>query len=195
MLRYNTQQKRLVLPEYGRFIQQMVDHCVTIEDRDERTRCAYSIVASMANLFPELKQGGEYSSKLWDHLAIMSGFQLDIDYPCEIIRPDSLHTQPDKVEYQKSTTYRRTYGKMVEQMIARAAAMEQNEERDEFIHLLANQMKKLLTEVNREGVEDARVFKDLYEMSDGAIRISPDQMKLHEYIIPAQPTGKKKKKK
>ena len=195
MLRYNTQQKRLVLPEYGRFIQQMVDHCVTIEDRDERTRCAYSIVASMANLFPELKQGGEYSSKLWDHLAIMSGFQLDIDYPCEIIRPDSLHTLPDKVEYQKSTTYRRTYGKMVEQVIARAAAMEQNEERDEFIHLLANQMKKLLTEVNREGVEDARVFKDLYEMSDGAIRISPDQMKLHEYIIPAQPTGKKKKKK
>lgn len=195
MLRYNTQQKRLVLPEYGRLIQQMVDHCVTIEDRDERTRCAYSIVASMANLFPEFKQGGEYSSKLWDHLAIMSGFQLDIDYPCEIIRPDSLHTMPDKVEYQKNAPYRRTYGKMVEQMIARAATMEQNEERDEFIHLLANQMKKLLTEVNREGVEDARVFKDLYEISGGAIRISPDQMKLHEYIIPAQPTGKKKKKK
>lgn len=195
MLRYNTQQKRLVLPEYGRYIQQMVDHCVTIEDRDERTRCAYSIVASMANLFPELKHGGEYSSKLWDHLAIMSDFRLDIDYPCEIIRPDSLHTLPDRVDYRKNIPYRRTYGKMVEQMIAKAAAMEPGEERDEFIRLLANQMKKLLTEVNREGVEDARVLKDLYEMSDGAIRITPDQMKLHEYIIPAQPAGKKKKKK
>ncbi|MBO5244102.1 MAG: DUF4290 domain-containing protein, partial [Muribaculaceae bacterium] len=79
MLSYNTQLKHLALPEYGRNIQRMVDYCLTIEDRDERTRCAYSIIASMANLFPELKNGNSYDHKLWDHLAIMSDFKLDID--------------------------------------------------------------------------------------------------------------------
>lgn len=195
MLRYNTQLKRLVLPEYGRNIQSMVDHCLTIEDRQERTRCAYSIIASMANLFPELKTGGEYNHKLWDHLAIMSDFKLDIDYPCEIIGPDNLNSRPSAVSYQTQSPRRRHYGKALEAMIDQAASMPEGEERDELVRMLANQMKKLMIAVNKDGVDDARIFKDLAEISEGAIRISPETMPLRDYVIPQQATGKKKKKK
>ena len=83
MLTYNTQLKRLVLPEYGRHIHQMVDHCLTIEDRDERTRCAHSIIASMSKLFPKIREEEDYQRKLWDPLAIMSNFKLDIGYPTQ----------------------------------------------------------------------------------------------------------------
>lgn len=195
MLRYNTQQKPLILPEYGRNIQSMIDYCRTLEDRDERTRCAYKIIASMANLFPELKSGGEYSHKLWDHLAIMSDFSLDIDYPCEIIRPDNLKSAPAPLHYRAGELKRRQYGRAIEAMIAKVSEMEEGEERSELIGLLANQMKKLLMSVNKDGVDDARIFRDITEISHGAIIIDPSQTKLRDYIIPAQPAGKKKKKK
>ena len=84
--------KRLVLPEYGRNIQNMVDYCLTIEDRAERTDCAYSIVATMGNLFPQLRDLTEFKHLLWDHLAIMADFKLDIDYPYEIVKRESLNT-------------------------------------------------------------------------------------------------------
>ena len=195
MLRYNTQLKPLALPEYGRNIQSMVDHCLSIEDREQRTQCAYTIIESMANLFPDLKNGGEYDHKLWDHLAIMSDFQLDIDYPCEVIKPDNLHTKPERVEYQLDGVRRRHYGKTIEAMIMSAADMEAGEEKDELIKLIAAQMKKTLLAVNSDGVEDSRVFRDLMEISGGRIRVDESQMKIREFIIPAQPTGKKKKKK
>ena len=81
---YNTQQKKLIMPEYGRNVQQMIDHCVSIEDREERTRCANTIINIMGNLFPHLRDVDDFKHKLWDHLAIMSDFKLDIDYPYEI---------------------------------------------------------------------------------------------------------------
>lgn len=195
MLRYNTQLKPLALPEYGRNIQSMVDHCLSIEDRERRTQCAYTIIESMANLFPDLKNGGEYDHKLWDHLAIMSDFQLDIDYPCEVIKPDNLHTKPERVEYQLDGVRRRHYGKTIEAMIMSAVDMESGNEKDELIKLIAAQMKKTLLAVNSDGVEDARVFRDLMEISGGRIRVDESLMKIREFIIPAQPTGKKKKKK
>ncbi len=195
MLRYNTQLKALALPEYGRNIQSMVDHCLTIEDREERTRCAYAIIESMANLFPELKSGGEYDHKLWDHLVIMSDFKLDIEYPCEVIQADNLHTLPNKVEYDRVTADRRQYGKYIEQMIQKAAEIIDDEERNELLAMIANQMKKSLMAINKDGIEDSRVFKDIYEISKGKIRVDESQIKLKEYIITQQPTGKKKKKK
>jgi hypothetical protein len=173
----------------------MVDHCLSIEDREQRTQCAYTIIESMANLFPDLKNGGEYDHKLWDHLAIMSDFQLDIDYPCEVIKPDNLHTKPERVEYQLDGVRRRHYGKTIEAMIMSAADMEAGDEKDELIKLIAAQMKKTLLAVNSDGVEDSRVFRDLMEISGGRIRVDESQMKIREFIIPAQPTGKKKKKK
>lgn len=194
-LSYNTQQPRLIMPEYGRNIQKMVDFCLTIPDREERTRCAYTIVASMANLFPELKQNEESRSKLWDHLAIMSNFQLDIDYPIEVVKADNLQEPPAKIPYSMNTIRHRQYGKAVERVVATISTMEDSPERTELIRLVANQMKKLNLAVNREGVDDTKVFKDLAEMSHGAIVVTPGEILLHEFKAAPEPTGKKKKKK
>ncbi|MBR5898378.1 MAG: DUF4290 domain-containing protein [Muribaculaceae bacterium] len=196
MLKYNTRLKKLILPEYGRNIQQMVDHCITIEDREERTRCAYSIIATMGNLFPNLRDMDDFKHKLWDHLAIMSDFKLDIDYPCEVIKPENLKTLPDKIEYQSSSIKFRHYGKNLELMIAKAASMEDGEEKDVLISYIANHMKKLMLAVNSEGVENAKILKDLRDYSHGAINLDPETYHLHEFKeAPAQQTGKKKKKK
>ncbi len=198
MLTYNSQLKKLVLPEYGRNIQQMVDHCLTIEDRDERTRCAYTIVQNMANMFPQLRAESDYQHKLWDHLMIMSGFQLDVDAPFDdIIKEESLDTKPAPIQYELVPIQYRHYGKNIERMIERAATYPEGEERDALVMLLANHMKKLIFQINNEDVEDAKIFKDLERYSHGAIRLDPQTHHLHEYQIvkPAQPAGKKKKKK
>ena len=196
MLKYNTQLKKLILPEYGRNLQQMVDHCITIEDREERTQCAYSIIATMGNLFPNLRDMDDFKHKLWDHLAIMSDFKLDIDYPCEVIKPENLKTSPDKIEYKSSPIKFRHYGKNLELMIAKAATMEDGEEKDVLISYIANHMKKLMLAVNSEGVENAKILKDLRDYSYGAINLDPETYLLHEFKeASSQQSGKKKKKK
>ena len=198
MLTYNSQLKKLVLPEYGRNIQQMVDHCLTIEDRDERTHCAYTIVQNMANMFPQLRAETDYQHKLWDHLMIMSGFKLDVDFPFDdIIREESLDTKPDSITYELEPIKYRHYGKNIERMIERAATYPEGEERDALVMLLANHMKKLIFQINNEDVEDAKIFKDLERYSHGVIRLDPETHHLHEYQVVKTPqaTGKKKKKK
>lgn len=196
MLKYNTQQKKLVLPEYGRNIQQMVDHCLTIENREERTRCAHAIINSMGNLFPMLRDVEDFKHKLWDHLAIMSDFRLDIDYPYEVVKPENLNTLPEKVEYLNSPIRYRHYGKNIELMITKAAVMEEGEERDALISLIAHHMKKLMLAVNKDGVDDTKILKDLSEYSHGAIKLDPETYHLHEFKEAPSPTnGKKKKKK
>ncbi len=197
MLRYNTQLKKLTLPEYGRNIQQMVDHCLTIEDRDERTRCAHSIINIMGNLFPSLRDVEDFKHKLWDHLAIMSDFKLDIDYPCEIIKPDNLKSKPNKIDYNSSNIRYRHYGKNIEEMIHKASAMNEGEEREALISLIAHHMKKLMLAVNNEGVDDAKIFKDLRDYSHGSINLDPEKYHLHEFkeAQAQQNSGKKKKKK
>ncbi len=195
MLNYNTMQRQLILPEYGRNIQRMVDHCLSIADRDERTACAHSIIRSMGNLFPELR-APENEHKLWDHLMIMSGFNLDIDFPCEVIKAADLETAPQTVAYTQSPMRYRHYGKLMQQMIDKAAAMEPGQERDQMVLLLANHMKKQMLAVNPDGVDDAKVFKDLLELSHGAIRLDTATTRLHEFKeMPVATTGKKKKKK
>lgn len=194
MLTYNTQLKRLVLPEYGRNIHQMVDYCMTIEDRDERTRCAHTIVNSMAKLFPKIREEEDYQRKLWDHLAIMSDFKLDIDYPFEPLKEDNFHTLPEKVPYSSEHIRYKHYGKDIELLINKAISMEEGPERDELTLLIANHMKKLLLSVNSDGVEDAKIFKDLAEYSHGVLRLDPAEVKLCDFKIVTPPSTKKKKK-
>lgn len=197
MLTYNTQLKKLILPEYGRNIQQMVDYCVSIPDREERTVCAHSIIASMGNLFPQLRDTEDFKHKLWDHLAIMSDFKLDIDYPYEVIKPENLESRPEPLNYELSSIKLRHYGKYIELMIAKAVSLEEGEERDALVILIANHMKKLMLAVNPDGVDDAKVFKDLEAYSHGAIRLDPATCRLHEFKAAPTPqtSGKKKKKK
>lgn len=196
MLTYTTHLKKLILPEYGRNIQRMVDHCLTIEDRYERTRCAATIVKTMETLFPIQGNTDDYRRKLWDHLAIMSDFQLDVDVPFELIRPENLDNTPSHIDYDQSDFNYRHYGLIIQRAVAHASEMPEGDERDALVLLLANHMKKLMLAVNSDGVDDEKIFKDLREMSHGAISLRPENVKLHEFkVAPAPATGKKKKKK
>lgn len=155
MLTYNTQQKRLILPEYGRNIQQMVDHCLTIEDRKERTDCAYAIIRAMGNLFPALRDGDD-AKKLWDHLMIMSDFRLDIDFPFEPIGPDRLNVLPDKIPYTTQYIKYRHYGKTIEHLVDKAVTMDEGPERDALVLYIANHMKNSCWRSTRTDVTTPR---------------------------------------
>lgn len=194
MLTYNNHMTRLVLPEYGRNIQNMVDRALEIEDRTTRTAAASAIVDTMFRLFPPSGPTEEYRRKLWDHVIIMSGYRLDVDTPFgEPVQP-SADEHPDPLFYNTDPARRRHYGRLVELSVAAAADMPEGEERDDLLHLVGNQMKKLLMAINPEGVENERVYRDLYEMSDGRIRVDAQSLPLHEFNIIAPPSGKKKKK-
>ena len=138
-MKYNTQEEKLILPEYGRNIQNMVDYCVTIQDRNERKRCADSIINVMGNMFPHLRDVNDFKHILWDHLAIMSNFKLDIDYPYEIVRKENLYTRPPRIPYNNSRIRYRHYGKTLERMIMKATEFAPGAEivLDEEVHKLA----------------------------------------------------------
>ena len=101
-MKYNTEEKKLVMPEYGRNIQNMVDYCITIQDREERKRCADTIINIMGNMFPHLRDVNDFKHILWDHLAIMADFKLDIDYPYEIVKKEDLYSRPPRIPYNNS---------------------------------------------------------------------------------------------
>ncbi|MDR1880403.1 MAG: DUF4290 domain-containing protein [Tannerellaceae bacterium] len=177
-MNYNTELKKLVLPEYGRNIQNMVDYCVSIQDREERKRCADSIINIMGNMFPHLRDVNDFKHILWDHLAIMADFKLDIDYPYEIIKKENLYRKPPVIPYIDSTFRYRHYGKVLELMIHKATELEDGEEKSYLIHLLANQMKKSFLTWNKESVDDRKIFKDLSELSREKIVLSEERHKL-----------------
>lgn len=195
MLTYTAHLKKLILPEYGRNIQNMVDHCLSIDNRDERSRCARTIIEAMSVLFPPTGDRDAYQRKLWDHLMIMSDFALDVDSPYELTMPDGLARQPDPIAYTGYTFNYRHYGLTIQRMIDAACDMPPGDERDALIELLASHMKKALLAINPEGVDDAKVFKDLRDLSHGIINIHPGELTLPEFQIIAPPSGKKKKKK
>ncbi|MDR1746926.1 MAG: DUF4290 domain-containing protein [Tannerella sp.] len=179
-MKYNTAVKRLVLPDYGRNIQNMVDYCVSIEDRNERNRCANTIINIMGNMFPHLRDVNDFKHILWDHLAIMSDFKLDVDYPYDIIRKENLYKRPAQLPYNNSRITYRHYGKTLEQMILKATEMEDGTQKNVLIKLLANQMKKLFIIWNKDSVDDHKILKDLYELSGGKINLNEDTYKLIE---------------
>lgn len=192
---YNTSEKKLILPEYGRNIQRLIDHCVAIEDREERTRCAYAIAESMSALFPSALGDNDDMKKIWDHINIMSDFKLDIDFPCEVLTKEQLEPERSNVPYNSNISRFRVYGKNIQQMIRNVADMENCVEKDQLIFLIANQMKKLLITQNPEGVSDSKVFNDIYEISNGRIAINNENYRLNVYIGVATPQKNKKKKK
>jgi Domain of unknown function (DUF4290) len=179
-MEYPTLQGKLIMPEYGRNIQQMVAHALTIEDKEERTRCVKSIINTMGNLFPYLRDVNDFKHKLWDHVAIMSDFKLDIDYPYEILKQENLHTRPDTIPYKNSRIHYQHYGRTLEEMIDKVSNYPEGDERNELIRLIANQMKKCFLTWNKEVVEDKKIFDDLCELSHGKIDISADFLKLVE---------------
>ena len=179
-MKYNTEEKRLALPDYGRNIQNMVDHCLTIADREERTRCANTIISIMGNMFPHLRDVNHFKHILWDHLAIMSDFQLDIDYPYEVIKKEELFIRPQCLPYPKHDIRYRHYGKTIELMIDEASKMEEGPMRDRLIQLLATHMKLDYLVWNKDSVDDEKILKDLAELSGWKLSVTPDQVKLAE---------------
>ena len=179
-MEYNTQRKKMELPEYGRSVQNMVDHALTIEDREERQRCANTIVNIMGGMFPHLRDVPDFKHKLWDHLAIMSDFKLDIDYPFEIVKREELEMKPGKIAYPDKAIRYRHYGRFLESMIKKLSEMEEGEEKEALLHMLAVQMKKNLNNWNKEGREDQKIVDDLREYSNGAINLKVEDLRLND---------------
>jgi hypothetical protein len=179
-MEYPTLEGRLIMPEYGRNIQQMVAFSLTIEDREERTRCVKTIINIMGNLFPYLRDVADFKHKLWDHLAIMSDFKLDIDFPYEIVEKENLHTRPDSIPYKKSRIRYQHYGRTLEEMIEKVAVYPDGDEKSELIRLISNQMKKCFLTWNKEVVDDRKIFDDLRELSKGKLDIPDNFLKLVE---------------
>ncbi len=194
MIPYNTSLPRMILPEYGRNIQQMADYCLSIEDREERTHCAYEIIEVMANLFPSMVGDNGNLQKLWDHLNIMCGFKLDIDFPIEVADQSSMHPKPAKVPYTTSGPYHRQYGRLLPQIVKIVSDMPNCDDKDVLVSMVAHHMKKMLLSQNKDGVSDSRVLADLSHFSGGLINLDPEEYILHDFFE-AEPQIKTKKKK
>ncbi len=167
---YNSNRKKMPLPEYGRNLQNMVDHIMTIEDRDERNRAARTVIDIMGNMYPYLRDINDFKHKLWDHLAIMSDFQLDIDYPYEPPRRETFNEPPNRIPYSTGRIKSRHYGKILQSLIAKASDFEAGEEKEVLIKLLANHMKKSYLAWNKDAVDDEKIYEDLEILSKGAIQ-------------------------
>jgi len=194
-MKYNTQQKTMPLPEYGRSIQNMVDYCCTIEDRDERQRCADTIITIMGNMFPQLRDVPDFKHKLWDHLAMMSNFNLDIDYPYEIIRSDNLKVKPDRIPYPHADIRYRHYGKIIVDLIKKACDMPEGESRDNLVALICNHMRKNYVLWNKDSiVDDKKISQDLEIYSNGKLRMTDNVVDLMQkrFAMFGRPANEKK---
>jgi hypothetical protein len=162
----------MALPEYGRNVQKMVDHILTIEDKVERNRAARTIISIMGNLNPHLRDEGDFKHKLWDHLALMSDFYLDIDSPYPIPEPSKFIEKPKQVAYQQGNIKYLHYGRVIELMIDAASGMEDGEEKEYLVNLIVNQMKKSYIAWNRSQVADEVIISDLKFLSGGKLKIT-----------------------
>jgi hypothetical protein len=176
---YNTSRSRLILPEYGRNIQKMVEYILTIEDKEERNRLAQAVIIIMGNMNPHLRDINDFKHKLWDHLAIMSDFRLDIDYPYDIPRAEEFVEKPRQVKYNTNEIRYRHYGRIVESLIEEAVKLPDGDDKDTLIKLIANHMKKSYLAWNRDSVTDEIIFNDLSELSRGRLSVK-EGVKLSE---------------
>jgi hypothetical protein len=191
-MEYYTTKNKLILTEYGRNIQQMVEYAMTIQDRDERTRCVKTIINIMGNLFPHLRDVNDFKHKLWDHLAMMSNYQLDIDYPYEVVKPSDLQSKPDKIPYPNRNIKDRHYGNNLPEFVHAACHLDNPEHEEKLISILANQMKKYFVTWNKDSVEDQKIFDDITAMTNGKFNLNQQSVKLKESKEFVAPTGKKK---
>lgn len=166
------------MPEYGRHVQKMVDFALSVEDRDRRNMLAYTIVRTMQGLVPELSETNGGEQVYWDHLAIISGFRLDVDYPEGTVTQEQFEQPIEKPSYTTHRIHYRYYGYLIEGMIKRICAMPMGRERAELEYFVALQMKRGYMTWNSEIVEDLKIFKDLYELSEGQIMLTPENCKL-----------------
>lgn len=197
-LDYNTQRERIKLNEYGREIQQMVDYCVSIPDREERQVCAEAIIDTMRKMNPSDQNINDRMQTLWDHLALMSDFKLDIDYPVEITTAEQMASKPEPVAYPNTRIPVRHYGRALFELFETLKTMEPGEERDTLVRMAANQMKRCLLLWGHGNGDDEKVADDLARFTDGVIQLDLDSFrfdKIDVQSIAQQAKQKKQKKK
>ena len=196
-LDYNTQRERIKLNEYGREIQQMVDYCVSIPDREERQVCAEAIIDTMRKMNPSDQNINDRMQTLWDHLALMSDFKLDIDYPVEITTAEQMASKPEPVAYPNTRIPVRHYGRALFELFEALKTMEPGEERDTLVRMTANQMKRCLLLWGHGNGDDEKVADDLARFTDGVIQLDLDSFRLDKIDVQsiAQQAKLKKQKK
>ncbi|MBP5409737.1 MAG: DUF4290 domain-containing protein [Prevotella sp.] len=197
-LDYNTQREKLLMPEYGREIQKMVDHAVSLPDKAERLKCAKSIIRLMESKNPQLHDSENYEQALWDHLYLMSHRQLDIDWPYDVSEAEKILSKPEPMAHPSEGTHMRHYGRLMEEVFERLKTMPEGEERDELVRLTANQMKRNLATWGHGSMDDEKVADDLARFTDGKIQIDLNNFRF-DHIVAAsnnengKRNGKRKK--
>lgn len=193
---YNTQREQLILPEYGRGIQEMVDICLAIEDRAERQQCAETIIRIMATMNPDVCQQPDYERKLWDQLAILSNYQLDIDYPFEVIKKEDISAKPRPLKYPMQRIRYRHYGHLIEAFMKHLKDMPVGEDNEALTAMMANFMKRSLYNWNRDAMDERKVEADLHAYTEGNATL-PEGFRYASVTnghMPGSNASKKKKK-
>ncbi len=192
-MEYNTARGHLIIPEYGRNIQKMVDYAITIEDREKRTKTAHTIILSMGQMNPAIKDTIDYNHVLWDHLYIISDFKLDVDGPFPQPSKEELTLKPERLKYSDKNFTLRHYGKHIINIIKKATEYEEGDEKQALILAIANQMKKSYLRWNRESVNDQTISKHLNELSNGMLKL-PEGIQLIAISEVIQRSKNKKRK-
>lgn len=191
---YNTRRPQMVIPEYGRNIQKMVEHATTIEDRAERNKVAQAIIDVMGQLNPHLRDITDFKHKLWDHIFIISDFKLDVDSPYPIPDKETIMKKPEKLGYPQCKIKFKHYGKGIELIIEEAVKMEDGDKKEELIKVIANLMKKSYLTWNRESVDDDLILSDLRSLSKGKLTTDESFELNQTNQILAQTNNNKKKR-
>jgi hypothetical protein len=179
-LEYNSEREHLIIPEYGRHIQKLVNHCLKISDEAERNKMANAIVKVMGNLQPHLRDVPDFQHKLWDQIFIMSDYKLLVDSPFNKPEREVLHAKPEALDYPKSASKFRFYGNNIQIMIDTALTWEEGEMKDALVYTIANHMKKCYLNWNKDTVEDTIIFKHLEELSGGKLILTTEKEELSD---------------
>ena len=171
-LEYNSQREHLIIPEYGRYVQKLINQITAIEDREKRNKGARYVISVLGNLNPHLRDVPDFQHKLWDQLFIMSDFKLDIDSPYPIPTRDVVQLKPDKLPYPQNFPKYRFYGNNIKYMIDVARKWEEGELKNALIIVIANHMKKCFLSWNKDTVTDEVIFNHLLELSNGELNLT-----------------------
>ena len=195
-LDYNTQREALQLPEYGREIQKMIEVAIALPTKEERLRCAKTIVKLMETKVPQIRSNADYKQTLWDHLYLMSRRQLDIDWPYDVSEAEKIHAKPEPLPLPQTSIRLRHYGRLVEELCEKLKTMPEGSERDELARLTANQMKRDLILWGHGSIDDEKVVDDIARMTDGIIQLNLSHLTLPRTVsTDNEPTPKKGKRK
>ena len=171
-MEYNTNRTKLLMPEYGRNIQMMVEYCKSILSKEERNEVAKTIVEFMGQRNPHLRDEENYKHKLWDHLYILADYDLDVDAPYPFPTKEELAQKPNRMDYPSFENEYKFYGKSILQLIDRAIELEEGEEKEALIQVIANNMKKSYNVYNKEHVQDEVIFRHLKELSQDKLDLT-----------------------